>query len=141
MTQAAPRTMVLLRHTLPDGSHHHDFMVQLNGPGSPLQTWRVADRIHELVIGEYGASFWAEPLGDHREAYLSFEGDLSEGRGAVKRIAEGLVHLPHPDTLLATDQAVFHATWHNGPNRRRLRFSGARDSAGGSRWLFSVVPA
>ena len=129
--------MVLLRHDTPDGSFHHDFMVQFNGPGSPLATWRVKDRIHELVVGDYGASFWAEPLGDHRADYLTYQGEVSGNRGRVTRIAEGLVHLPHPETLVATDQVVFQATWRTGPNRNRLKFSGARDSGG--QWLFSVI--
>lgn len=136
-------TMVLLRHDLPDGSHHFDFMVQLNGPRKKtggLHTWRVTDLIHQLQINDGGAFFWAEPLGEHREAYLTFEGDIGGGRGTVTRVAEGLVHVPMPDMIVASDQVLFDASWWTKPHRnRRLRFSGARDDTG-NRWRFSVLP-
>jgi hypothetical protein len=135
-------TLVLLRHDLPDGSFHHDLMVQLNGPRQRggLHTWRVAERLHELKITE-PAGFWAEPLGEHREAYLTFEGDIGGGRGTVSRVAEGLVHVPHPDMIVTTDQVVFDATWWTKPlMNRRVRFAGARgdDGGGGGRWWFTM---
>ena len=81
---------VLLRHELPDGSAHYDWMIQREGPERPgLITFRVSERIDAAGVGE----FVAQRLPDHREAYLEYEGSVSGGRGRVCRVAEGLVRL------------------------------------------------
>lgn len=144
----ATPTMVLLRHDLPDGSHHFDFMVNLDAPGpglsgkKGLRTWRVSERIDELHITANGDGgfFWAEPLGDHRDIYLTFEGDIGGDRGTVKRVAEGAVRLPLPDTSKATDQVIFEACWWTKPHRnRQFRFTGSRDQRA-NRWRFTMTP-
>ncbi|MFM9996414.1 MAG: hypothetical protein ACKVU4_11520 [Phycisphaerales bacterium] len=83
-----PRT-VLLRHDLPDGSAHYDWMIQRpGGPGATLVAFRVTERIDAGV-----AAFVAERIGDHRAAYLDYEGEVSGGRGRVTRVAEGEVEI------------------------------------------------
>jgi hypothetical protein len=78
---------VLLRHELPDGSWHVDWMIANDPAGAgPLLTFRPAGLIHEL---EAGQSIEAEQLPDHRSAYLEYEGELSGGRGRVTRAARG----------------------------------------------------
>lgn len=47
-------------------------------------TFRVARR-----IDSGWGPFAAERIADHREAYLTYEGQVSEGRGTVRRVAAG----------------------------------------------------
>jgi hypothetical protein len=94
---------VLLEHTLPDGIHW-DLMVEL--PGRPLlATWRLAE--NPLT---WRAGVPAERIGDHRQAYLDYEGPVSDGRGEVRRLDRG------PCDVLADDHAG--SLW--------LRLAGAR---------------
>lgn len=80
---------VLLRHDLPDGSSHYDWMIQRPGePDAPLVTFRVSERIDAGIT-----AFRAERIGDHRAAYLDFEGELSAGRGRVTAVAAGEIEI------------------------------------------------
>ncbi len=81
--------MVLLKHTLPDGSFHYDWMLaRSDQPGDDqrdLVTFRVGVRVD-------GSLIWpvrAERLPDHRAVYLRFEGAIGAGRGSVERVAAG----------------------------------------------------
>jgi len=83
---------VVLRHELPDGSHHFDWLVEPSPPGpSPdpdersLLAWRLAAPLHEAGT----AVLHATRLPPHRRLYLEYEGTLSGGRGRVERLAEG----------------------------------------------------
>lgn len=75
--------MALLLHELPDGSSHFDWMLARDETG-PLVTFRVADRI-DLGV----PAFAATRLADHRRIYLTYEGEVSGGRGRVRRVAQG----------------------------------------------------
>jgi hypothetical protein len=77
--------MVLLRHDLPDGTHHFDWMIQARA-GS-LVTFRVTSRLDHLSAG----LFLAQRLPNHRDEYLTREGEVSGGRGTVTRMASGYV--------------------------------------------------
>lgn len=82
---------VLLHHRLPDGSGHFDWMIRAVGrPG--LVTFRVEHRIDEA-----GGEFVAERLADHRETYLTYQGQVSGGRGDVTRVAVGELVLERDD--------------------------------------------
>jgi len=59
---------------------HYDFMIEW---GSVLRTWRLG------CIPSESASIPAEPLPDHRTAYLDYEGPVSGDRGTVSRIDRG----------------------------------------------------
>jgi hypothetical protein len=65
---------VILEHDHP--FLHWDFMLEA---GAILNTWRLA------APPRPGGSVCAEPLGDHRTAYLDYEGPVSGGRGRVVR--------------------------------------------------------
>ena len=71
---------VVLHHT-GLGEAHYDVMLELE-PGGLLATWRspVWPLQHETPL---------TPLKAHRRDYLTYEGELSEGRGTVKRVATG----------------------------------------------------
>ncbi len=82
---------VVLRHEGIDDPHY-DLMFETS-PGSDLTTWRSKkwpiDTETPLV-----------QLGEHRRAYLEYEGPLSNDRGNVQRIAAGRYRLDRPsDTL------------------------------------------
>ena len=53
-----------------------------------LTTFRLPDRIDRI---EPGGVLPVEPIGDHRRAYLTYEGDIGHGRGRVERVAEGRI--------------------------------------------------
>src|SRR5690606_12117507 len=77
---------VLLRHDMPDGTHHFDWLFARDAQGSlPLRTWRLAREPHTAAPGD---RIPAQPLLDHRPLYLTYEGPISGGRGTVRRIAE-----------------------------------------------------
>jgi hypothetical protein len=94
--------MVLLRHDVPDGTWHFDWMLDLGGDGDErsegthgtqgargtggLETFRVWERPERVPVG---AAIRAERLGAHRREYLTFEGEISGGRGRVRRAATG----------------------------------------------------
>lgn len=86
---------VLLRHDLPDGSHHFDWMLARDNDG-PLLTFRL-DRDISLDADP----FEAEHLADHRRAYLQYEGEVSGNRGTVVRIASGRCGI-----LTRTDRSI-----------------------------------
>lgn len=78
-----PHATVLLRHDLPDGTHHFDWLLQRDDVG-PLVTFRL-DRDMSLSDG----AFEGDPLPDHRRIYLTYEGPVSGNRGSVRRVAQG----------------------------------------------------
>jgi DNA polymerase Ligase (LigD) len=66
---------VILTHDWP--FPHYDLMLE---SGKVLCTWRLTS------LPAHGAPpVAAEPLGDHRNAYLDYEGPVSGGRGEVRR--------------------------------------------------------
>lgn len=85
---------VLLEHDLraaaagtPGGQIHWDLMIE-TAADEKLTTWRLlADPLR--TSGE----IVAEPIGVHRREYLEFEGELSGGRGQVRRIDRGEIEI------------------------------------------------
>lgn len=80
----------VLRHALPDGSHHFDLLIQPPGadPLARVPTFRCP---HQPGGVGPGADQRVEVLGDHRAVYLWYEGPVSSGRGQVRRVAGGAV--------------------------------------------------
>ncbi len=74
---------VLLRHDLPDGSYHFDWMLARDDH-CPLLTFRL-----DRDISLDNQPFEAQPIGDHRRTYLDYEGPISGNRGSVSRVAVG----------------------------------------------------
>jgi len=79
---------VLLSHTLVDGSHHYDWMLEREGSMREGEGTLVAFRV-QVMVHESGA-FDAERIEDHRREYLRYEGEISRGRGRVARVAQGV---------------------------------------------------
>ncbi len=59
---------------------HWDFMLER---GETLRTWALGSPIGS------NQELPARPLGDHRRVYLDYEGDISGGRGTVRRVDAG----------------------------------------------------
>jgi len=66
---------------------HSDWMFEIGGT---LRTWatRPISKFSEPLEA------CAEPLADHRLAYLDYEGEISGGRGYVRRVLEGNYRVP-----------------------------------------------
>ena len=121
-SEMTPRRTVLLRHTLPDGTWHFDWMIDRDGEG-PLVTFRVQDRLEFEEI----SAFAAQRIGDHRRVYLDFEGEVSGGRGRVERVAAGVV-----DRLSEGAEIEVEVRFDGVTRRWRGR------CAGGDRWDFAA---
>lgn len=128
-----PRRCVVLRHDLPDGTWHYDLL--LDGATAPapddggvaatdpnrrtLAAFRLepaATPAHAVALAPgvlleaRGHVAHALQLPDHRAVYLTFEGEISGGRGHVRRIAQGQY------TLLAAgpDSMSLDISWGSG---------------------------
>ena len=105
--RAAPGRAVLLVHTRqgPRADAHIDWLIERDAPADPaapehtLRTFRV---VHRIDRGPH-APFLARPIPDHRRRYLTYEGELSEGRGRVDRLVAGV--------LLHHDEASLTIRW------------------------------
>jgi hypothetical protein len=73
---------VILAHTV-NGLTHFDLMLELAGHDK-LRTYQLVQ--WPLAAGESCA---APRIGDHRRAYLDYEGEVSGGRGRVTRVQAG----------------------------------------------------
>lgn len=76
-----PSRFVILHHTTRDGEHW-DLMLE---QGDVLQTWQLLAN----PLGGEAYPISARRIGDHRLAYLTYEGPISGDRGNVTRIDEG----------------------------------------------------
>ncbi len=81
---------VLLKHTLPDGTAHFDWMYAPDASAdTKLTSFRIAEPIHHPEID----SFDAEMIGAHRREYLTYQGPVSGNRGSVERVASGKIRV------------------------------------------------
>lgn len=94
---------VLLEHTLPDGARHYDWLIDPDGrPETPLMSFRTMARVDRP--GEGG--FEAERIHDHRRVYLEYEGEISGGRGSVRRVAAGPCRVERCDRVVQLSMSV-----------------------------------
>jgi diacylglycerol kinase family enzyme len=100
---------VVLEHTGAADGDHFDLMIEGAAEGK-LLTWRVGSGPDAWTDGD----LQARRIADHRTVYLTYEGEISGGRGRVRRVAEGDVQ------ILAEDERGW-----------RVRF----DGLGGEIWL------
>jgi len=81
---------VLLYHTYDNflENNHYDFMLEKK---DFLDTWKI--REDDLKKFFSGKEIFAEKNFDHRKKYLTYEGDISNNRGTVRRICSGEYNL------------------------------------------------
>ena len=99
-----PARTVLLRHTLPEGLAHLDWLIER--PGAP-EALLIAFRVQERPDGPEITAFVAQRAADHRRVYLDFEGPVSGGRGDVRRVAVGIVESLSEDAGAITIRVRF----------------------------------
>lgn len=105
---------VALRHTLPDGSWHIDWMLARSpSPAGPLLTFRLPMTLDDLPLD---AAILVEQLNDHRALYLDYEGPLSDERGFVERVAAETIRY-----RLYGDDEMLVERLHCGSGRRFVR--------------------
>lgn len=111
---------VILEHDHP--FRHWDFMLE---SGDVLRAWRLGAK------PQAGVGVPAEPLGDHRKAYLDYEGPVSGNRGSVKRWDAG---------TFAWEEDM--------PNRIVVRLQGewcagraVLEQSSGNEWTLTFTPA
>ena len=73
---------VILHHQVENGEHW-DFMLEAGGV---LRTWQ----LFREPTGIDAVPLPARRIGDHRKAYLEYEGPLKGGRGQVTRVDQGV---------------------------------------------------
>jgi len=132
MTDATgPFQTVELRHTLPNGSWHIDWMLATDSEGAqPLVTFRARQPIHELSTG---ITIDLERIGDHRPAFLEYEGRVTGGRGEVVRVARGSIERWERNG----DRWVLEVSWEALSGGRAIqRLEVYREA--GDRWRVSV---
>lgn len=156
LASAMTSRSVLLLHRAPDGGEHFDWLFerpslsravagacgtaggakggeaddQVGDDGRCLRSFRVDVRVDELSAADAGAMFDARAMPDHRRVYLRFEGELSGGRGRVRRVAAWMIRvLEDEPTLLVVRQG--DVTLSGRP---------LDDGAAGV-WVFKVLPA
>ena len=82
-----PFPTVVLQHDLPDGTTHFDWLLGVDEASEkPLISFRAANRPDQLSGND-----WVdlETRPDHRPEYLTFEGELEDNGGTVKRLGIG----------------------------------------------------
>jgi len=85
----------LLLHELPDSSWHYDWLIQptVSDAAAPLIAFRVSSRPDDPST----VAFQGERIADHRAEYLSFEGEISDNRGRVRRVGQGVAEIIRDD--------------------------------------------
>lgn len=120
---------VLLRHDLPDGSSHLDWLIER--PNRTDERRLIAFRLMERPDQDASPAFLGTRLPDHRAHYLDYEGPISGDRGRVTRVAAGQARVER-------DEAELLVVWVDfGDGGHDYR---AAPAAGGGEWCFSRGP-
>ena len=85
-----PSRFVILHHRLGDGEHW-DLMLER---GDILLTWQL---LRDPTVPD-SFPIPARRIGDHRKAYLTYEGPLTGNRGTVRRVDSGTVEFEENTT-------------------------------------------
>ncbi len=117
---------VVLRHDSPDGLHW-DFMLEIGGA---LRTWALQD---EPAANRRIA---ARALGDHRVAYLDYEGPVSDDRGTVSQWDGGTFEVVE----VKRDLVVARLTGRKLVGRAVLERAADSSGVTSDDWLFRFEP-
>jgi len=80
----------MLRHDLPDGSTHWDWLIEREPGEERVLTFRLKSP-WPILDDRSADTFLAERIADHRAMYMEYEGEVSGDRGVVSRVAGGSV--------------------------------------------------
>jgi hypothetical protein len=121
---------VVLRHEMPDGTWHLDWMLERDSPDERrLVTFRTREPVHESGVER----FQAERIRDHRAVYLEQEGAVPGDRGVVQRLGSGRLRWLRLDgeaMSLLVDFGAGECGWVGSPA------SAGTGSLGGALWVF-----
>lgn len=133
---------VLLRHELPDGSFHFDWLLEpggacgvaaggTGGAGGSLITFRTMERPDRRGV----SALRAQRLADHRAVYLDYEGPVAGGRGSVTRLAAGTCRV----RVYGADEFEAEVLWPEVPEQRwrGVWEDGGPGAEGERTWLFT----
>lgn len=108
-----PNRFVILHHQL-RGGEHWDLMLEY---GEILATWQLLTE----PVGGSVLPIPAKRIGDHRKAYLAYEGPVSGDRGQVRRVDSGTVDIVD----FSDDRCLFVLRGGRLSGRFRLQREGA----------------
>lgn len=94
--------------------------------GNTLATWQLARDPACLQAADSQESVPARRIGDHRRAYLTYEGPVSGNRGTVSRVAQGQYE------LMEQTEAEWIVELRSGDLTGRFRISPLRPDQEGS---------
>ena len=77
-----PSNRFVILHHLAPGSEHWDLMLEAE---THLTTWQMASQ----PVDRAAPAIECTRIGDHRKRYLDYEGQVSGGRGVVRRVDQG----------------------------------------------------
>jgi hypothetical protein len=117
---------VILNHDLPDGQSHFDWLIE--DPTIDAEDRLTAFRCDFRPDSDDSRPFFARKLSNHRAIYLSYEGQISNNRGKVFRVAEGRVLSQELNNATAT----ITIQWDN----QTIFYRGSRDSITDDLWRF-----
>lgn len=128
--------IVLLRHDTPDGGAHFDWLIAREGDDRGIGagaclTFRVSRRIDRKDDLAAPLSFDAARASDHRPYYLFHEGDVSGGRGVIRRVGAGVVQ----SLRESDDHVALKVAWDTGV---RAEYEGRCVNA--DQWRFDAAP-
>ncbi len=129
---------VLLRHDLPDGTWHIDWLLGQDIEGSqPLIAFRLPRSLDEVAEG---AILPARRIPDHRPLYLDYEGVVSSNRGCVTRLHRGFILQWEQEH----DAWTVVVKWIDSTDVTRQSLSiapcgGCGDSPGGDEWEIRIT--
>jgi|GEM_PF-3506783 len=90
---ARPGHWRILLHDEPDVGAHLDLLIwpvePRPDPSRPLACFRLPAETRPLPHEETCPGFVGEPIADHRGRYLTYEGELTRGRGRVSEECSG----------------------------------------------------
>ena len=118
---------VLLKHTLPDGSWHYDWLIEQPACTHEHRLLALKTQIRPDLLAK--APFETLKLQDHRVQYLNYEGPISKGRGTVQRIAAGIVE----SFLLTPDSIKTLIRWDD----QTISYQGFAAEPLSDRWIFN----
>ena len=123
-------SVVILIHKLPDGSSHFDWLIE--DPGCQSEHRLIAFRCAiRPDVGEV-SSFTAVRLSNHRAAYLTYEGSVSNNRGSVEHVALGdLLTLEQ-----SSDSFEMVIRWTSNGETMIVEYRGVRSDVDQACWIF-----
>ena len=131
---------VLLYHRLPDGLWHFDWLLQRpvaadSPPGDA--TGLIGFRLTARPDASACLAFDAERTPDHRAAYLTYQGPVSNDRGHVRRLARGRCRWGEPQQSPDLDHGFTVGCRWDGSGLFARVLTGLPVEPGSPNWRFS----